>query len=70
MVNTSEISAAHENSIRQLIGEFGKNCEETVRELYNGHKEQIEKRATVSNYIPILAWRATRNTLQKDDVLC
>ncbi len=70
MVNTSEISAAHENSIRQLIGEFGKNCEETVRALYESHKKEIEKQATVFNYVPILVWRATRDVLQSEENLC
>lgn len=69
-MNTSEISAAHENSIRQLIGEFGKNCEETVRALYESHKKEIEKQATVFNYVPILVWRATRDVLQSEENLC
>ena len=66
MVNTSEISAAHENSIKQLIGEFGKNYEETVRETYNSQREAFEKQATVHHYVPILCWRATRDVLQKE----
>ena len=65
-LNTSEISAAHENSIKQLIGEFGKHCEEVVRATYESQRERFESRATVYIYVPILAWRATRDVLQKE----
>lgn len=65
-MNTSEISAAHENSIKQLIGEFGRNYEEIVRETYNSQREAFEKHATVHHYVPILCWRATRDVLQKE----
>ena len=68
-MNTSEISAAHENSIKQLIGEFGKNYEEIVRATYNSQREAFEKQATVHYYVPILCWRATRDVLQKEGSL-
>ena len=65
-MNTSEINAAHENSIKQLIGEFGKHCEEVVRLIYESQREKFESRATVYIYVPILAWRATRDVLQEE----
>ena len=64
-MDNSEVSAAHESSIRQLIEEFGKHCEEIVRATYESNREQFEKQATVNIYVPIFAWRATRDILQE-----
>lgn len=64
-MNGSENSAAHENSIRQLIGLFGENNETMVRTTYEKQRKRLEKEANVHVFVPILACRATVEVLKK-----
>jgi hypothetical protein len=64
-MDTCEISAAHENSIRQLITEFGDSSETLVRATYEKQRERLEKEARVHLFAPILACRAAREVLRR-----
>ena len=64
-MKTQEISAAHENSIRLLLEEFGDISEITVRTTYENQRERLEKEARIYLFIPILACKVTREVLQE-----
>jgi hypothetical protein len=64
-MDASKITDAHDNSIRQLIGEFGQKNETIVRATYDEQRKRLEKEAIVNIFVPILACRATLEVLQQ-----
>jgi hypothetical protein len=66
-LKNSELNAAHENSILQLVEEFGKNHSRIICTTYNEQRKKLEKEASVLLFVPILACNATRELLQRNN---
>jgi hypothetical protein len=66
-VKLSEIGAAHEHSIRQLLEEFGEHNANLIEATYYEQKKKLEQEATVLVFVPLLACNAARKALQKQD---
>ena len=64
-MNENDVDSAHENSLDSLLQEFGPDNETFIRAVYQGERAKLEKDASVTSFIPILACNATREAIQK-----
>lgn len=53
----------HDKNIEKLVNEFGSQLKEEIRLLYDTERDNLEKEATIPQFIPVFAYKHVKNLL-------
>jgi hypothetical protein len=59
-----DTESAHGSHLAKLCQEYGPDNELLIREVYREERNRLEKDASVTSFIPILACKATRKAIK------
>ena len=61
-----EFEESHKRSIDTLVREFGSENRAHIERVYLGERELLEKEAKIKKYLPIIAYKTTRQILRAE----
>lgn len=65
-MSLDSLEGSHRSSIDKLVEEFGTEEKEEIKMIYSKQKDILEKDAKIKNFVPVFAYKITRQILRAE----